>query len=432
MKDLLKRAVVLLLEKEAKLALKKYKPRIVAITGTVGKTSTKDAVYTALSRFYFTRTAKKSFNSEFGVPLTILDLPTAWSSPVGWIKNLLNGLSLILLPNAYPEWLVLEVGADKPGDIKSVTEWLKPDITVITKLSKVPVHVEAFPSVADVFEEKGNLVKALKRGGTLILNADDEDVLAYKNLSDEKVILFGNSPDADVSARGYEVLYDEDGGARGITFKVVSEEEEYPVFLEGTLGEHHAYHVLAAFAVCRALGEHLSIAAKAFKNHEPTPGRMRIIKGVKKSLILDDTYNSSPVAAVEALNTLQALPRAKRKIAVLGDMLELGKFSIDEHKKVGLLAASAADIVVTVGVRSRYTAEGALQGGMKEDRVLQFDDSYEAGDYIQNLIQEGDALLVKGSQGVRMERVVEEIMLHPEDKETLLVRQDAQWRERNK
>ena len=429
MKDQLKKIIVYLLEEEAKLVLKKYKPKIVAITGTVGKTSTKDSVYTALSRFYYVRAPKKSFNSEVGIPLTILNLPnpSKTTSVFHWTQNLLNGLILIIMPSHYPEWLVLEVGADHPGDIKSVTEWIKPDVTVITKLSKVPVHVEFFATVEDVFKEKGYLVTALKRGGTLVLNADDEDVIAYRNLSEEKTILYGLGNGSDIFAKDYEVLYNEDNLPTGFTFQVYSEGEVFPVLIKHTLGEHHMYHVLSALAVCKALGEHLSIAAKAFKHHEPTPGRMRLIEGIKNTILLDDTYNSSPVAAVEALNTLKKLTKSKRRIAVLGDMLELGRYSVDEHKKIGVLAKECADLLVTVGVRSQYTAEAALDAGMNEDNILQFDDAQEAGDYIQNILKEGDAVLIKGSQGVRMERVVEEIMKCPEDKEKLLVRQDREW-----
>lgn len=429
-KGILKQIVVRLLEEEAKLVLKKYKPKIVAITGTVGKTSTKDAIHTALSSFYFVRSSQKSFNSEFGVPLTILNLPTGWSNPIEWIKNLWEGLALIILPNHYPEWLVLEVGTDKPGDIARATSIISPDIVVVTKLAKIPVHVENFPSPEAVFEEKGKLVTALKRNGTLILNAEDEDVLKYKNLSEEKVILFGNANGSDVRMGDYEILYNEDDFPRGVTFDVQTEQGEYPVFLPGTLGAHHAMNALAASAVCVALGEHLSVATKALSRSEPTKGRMRIIEGLKDSIIIDDTYNASPVAVEEALHTLKSLTYTRRKIAVLGDMLELGRFSIDAHKQIGKKVAETADFLVTVGVRARYIAEEALNNGLPESNVLQFDAASEAGDYIQNIIQKGDAILVKGSQGVRMERVVEEIMLHPEQKEKLLVRQDVEWKKR--
>lgn len=430
MKKIFRSLVASLLEKEAIAILKKYKPKVVGITGTVGKTSTKDAVYTALCRFVSVRKTKKSYNSEFGIPLTIIGAtnPVSTTDMFAWLGVLLEGLKLILLPNHYPEWLVLEVGADHPGDIKRATRWLKPDIAIVTKLSKTPVHVEHFASPEDVFEEKGNLVRALKPGGTLILNAEDEDVLAYRNLSDEKTILFGNAAGSDLRSEHYKVVYDADGLPTGIYFDVATEEESIPVSLAGTLGEHHAFHVLAALAVTKALGENLALAAKNFRTHEPTPGRMRIIEGEKETVILDDTYNSSPVAAEEALKVLGML-EAKRKIAVLGDMLELGRYSVDAHRKAGAQASQVADILVTVGVRSRATAESALDN-MNESDVFQFDDSREAGIFLEPLIEKGDAILVKGSQGMRMERIVEEMMAHPEDKEKLLVRQDEEWQRR--
>lgn len=435
MKNTLKQIVIRLLELEARAVLKKYKPKIVAITGTVGKTSTKDAVYTALSNFYFCRKSQKSFNSEFGVPLTILGISKvdsvnlSLSSLFFWLKILLNGVDLIILPAYYPEWLILEIGADKPGDIENVTKWIKPDITIITKLSKVPVHVEFFNSPEEVFKEKGKLVEALKPGGTLILNADDEDVIAFKNLSDEKIILFGNEFEADIKGNDYEIIYDADDLPQGIGFNVIDENESHRIELLETLGAHHAYHILAALSVISALKENIGVAAKSFRKHEPTPGRMRLIQGIKGTLIIDDSYNSSPIALEEALKTLKSL-KAKRKIAILGDMLELGKFSNEAHKKAGELARDSADILVTVGLRSRATADSALDNGMDEKVVFQFDDSKEAGEFMQNIITSHDVILIKGSQGVRMEKVVEELMAEPEKKDNLLVRQYGFWKTR--
>ncbi len=435
MKNLLKQIVIKLLELEARAVLRKYKPKIVAITGTVGKTSTKDAVYTALSNFYFCRKSQKSNNSELGIPLSVLGIKNADESSVslksffGWSKNILDGLDILMLPHHYPEWLVLEVGTDRPGDIESVTKWIKPDITIVTKLSKIPVHVEFFASPEDVYIEKGKLVEATKAGGAVILNADDEDVLAYKNLSDEKIILFGNAFEADIQGSDYDVLYDADKLPCGISFKVTSDEESHRIELLETLGAHHAYHILAALAAVSALKEDIGIAARSFRKHELTPGRMRLLDGIKGSMIIDDSYNSSPIALEEALKTLKSL-KVKRKIAVLGDMLELGKYSLEAHKKAGEIAKESADILITVGLRSRATAEYAIDSGMDEEGVFQFDDSNEAGKFIQNIIKKGDVILVKGSQGVRMEKTVEEIMLDPENKEDLLVRQYGFWKYR--
>ena len=157
---------------------------------------------------------------------------------------------------------------------------------------------------------------------------------------------------------------------------------------------------------------------------------MNIIEGNRNSVIIDDTYNSSPVALNEALETLKTLDKVRYKIAVLGDMLELGKFTTEEHKKAGKKVADIADILVTVGLRSQSIAEGALDAGMSEKNIFQFENSREAGKFVDSILEAGDIVLVKGSQGTRMEKTVEEIMAHPEDKEKLLVRQDPDWKKR--
>ena len=156
-------------------------------------------------------------------------------------------------------------------------------------------------------------------------------------------------------------------------------------------------------------------------------GRMRLIEGIKSTTIIDDTYNSSPVAAEQALQTLNEVRYANRKIAVLGDMLELGRFSSEEHEKIGHLVAKTASMLITVGVRARKFAEGALDMGMDESVILQYEDAAQAGRELQGLLQAGDVVLVKGSQGIRLERLVEEIMAHPDQSAELLVRQDEEW-----
>jgi UDP-N-acetylmuramoyl-tripeptide--D-alanyl-D-alanine ligase len=166
---------------------------------------------------------------------------------------------------------------------------------------------------------------------------------------------------------------------------------------------------------------------EALKHHKTPRGRMKLIPGLKDTLLIDDTYNSSPIAVHAALESLQKLKQLGRKIAVLGDMMELGQYSVEEHKNVGKAAAAMVDILVTVGVRSRGTAEAALDAGMSELNILQFDTSQEAGKYLESVIKPGDIILIKGSQSIRMERTVYEIMSNPEESRNLLVRQDKQW-----
>ncbi len=430
MKSILKLVIVSVLTWEAKLVLKKYKPKVVAVTGSVGKTSTKDAIFSVLSEFYFVRKSQKSFNSELGVPLTILGCGTGWNSPLLWFKNILEGLALIMLPNLYPKWLVLEVGADRPGDIETITKWIKPDITVVSKLSKVPVHVEFFASPEDVYREKGYLVSALKIDGVLILNSDDEDVLSFRSLVDNKTLLYGTGNGADIVGSQYHIAYDEVNGKKvpiGVSFRVAYKDEIKDVTLLGGIGVQQMYPALASIAVALALDLPFEDIVRALRNHEPSKGRMRLIDGIKQSLIIDDSYNSSPVALEEALNTLRLIETDGRKIAVLGDMLELGIYSTEEHKKAGHLVAHSADVLVTVGIRARTIADGALDAGVDESNIFQYEDSRIAGKDLEIMMREGDVVLMKGSQGIRIEKAVEEVMADPLSKESLLVRQDVEW-----
>jgi UDP-N-acetylmuramoyl-tripeptide--D-alanyl-D-alanine ligase len=428
MKELLKKTIAKTLELEARAILKKYKPRIIAVTGSVGKTSTKDAIYAVISKSFYARKSEKSFNSDIGVPLTILGCNNAWSDPVKWLLNIWQGLSYIIFKKSYPEWLVLEVGADRPGDIKKISQWLSPDVVVVTKFSKVPVHIEYFKSKEEVVAEKGNLVDALKHDGILILNSDDEDVFAFKNKTQNKIITYGMMGDAEVRATNYSIYYSEESGEPfGVHFKVEYAGNCLPVKIIGTLGMNNIYSCLGALAVGINLGLNLVEAIENLANYIPSKARMNVIKGIKRSTIIDDTYNSSPVALTSALETLRSLKTKHRRIAILGDMMELGKHTSDAHREAGVLAATACDILVTVGLRSRALAESAIDSGLDEDSVLQFDNSVEAGKYIKEIIKEGDIILVKGSQSTRMEKVVYEIMAEPERAAELLVRQEEEW-----
>ncbi|MFA6552267.1 MAG: UDP-N-acetylmuramoyl-tripeptide--D-alanyl-D-alanine ligase [Candidatus Paceibacterota bacterium] len=431
MKNVLKKIVAYIITLEARAVLKKHNPKIVAITGSVGKTSTKDAVFAVLSSTFYTRKSEKSFNSEIGIPLTILGLPNGWNNPFIWLKNIIKGLMTVLLPEHYPKWLVLEVGADRPNDIGKICRWLKPDSVVVTRFGNIPVHVEFFPSIESLIVEKRKLVEALKDRGTLILNRDDEKTMSFAGFGRQALLMtYGAEGGADINASNYEILTEKQGRRNvpcGISFKVNYKGSCIPVSLRGTLGFQHLYPVLAAFTV--GISEEINLVAisEALSSYSTPPGRMKLVAGVKNTLIIDDTYNSSPVALAEALKVLGSIKNRSRKIAVLGDMLELGKYSVDEHSNAGKLAALNADVLFTVGVRGRGIAEGAINGGMSEQNIFQFDDSRECGKQVELFIKEGDIILVKGSQGVRMEKVVEEIMADPEKKKELLVRQEREW-----
>lgn len=421
MKSLLKKIIIYILEIESRTILKKYNPHIIAITGSVGKTSTKDAIYTVLaSSTRFVRKSQKSFNSEIGVPLTILGCENGWSSPLLWLGNILHGLELIIFKSKYPDTLVLEVGADHPGDIAHLTRWLKPDVVVVTKVSAVPVHVEFFPSREALLAEKAKLVEALKPTGTLILSYDDTDVRALADSKSQTCLTYGMAFASTVSVSNENILYEEKEGIRipsGMSFKLKYGNNSIPLIASGVLGIQQVYPFLAATAVGISLGMLITDIVTALGKHIPPAGRMNIIPGIKDSVLIDDTYNSSPDALREALLTLGKVECTGKKIAVLGDMLELGTYSIEEHKKAGELARQIASVVVTVGQRSRGMGEG----------IISFNSSSDAGEYVRGIIARGDVVLVKGSQSMRMERVVKVLLRDPEKAKALLVRQDDEW-----
>ncbi len=429
MKSFFKSIIVAILTFEAKLVLRKYHPKIIAITGSVGKTSTKDALYTVLATTFHVRKSQKSFNSEIGVPLTILGAPNPWSSIFGWIRTFGKGLGVLLFWRPYPEWLVLEVGVDRPGDIRHLTRWLTPNIVVVTSIPDVPVHVEYFDSPDELAEEKATLVDALADDGLLILNADDRRTCALSDRFRGQSVTYGFGRDAHVRAIQYKPFYKKGlpGIPEGVAVRVSIAGKTIPVEIHGGVGRTHVYPMLAATAFGAYCEIPLLTIAESFEHHETPPGRMRILAGIKNTAIIDDTYNSSPIAVEEALITLKELVPRGRRIAVFGDMLELGRFAVEAHKKLGTFAQSHTDMLVTVGLRARLIAEGALAAGMDEKNILQFDEAREAGKYLQNEVAPGDMILVKGSQSMRMERVVEEIMAYPERKTELLVRQDDEW-----
>jgi UDP-N-acetylmuramyl pentapeptide synthase len=299
--------------------------------------------------------------------------------------------------------------------------------------------VEYFPSPEALIEEKASLIPSLKKDGLLVLNRDDEKVLALETRWKGKTATFGFEEGANVRASNIAPLYGEDDLDRkipaGMMFRVDTDGKTFPVRLQGTLGKATVYAASAALAVGINTGINAVKISEALEEVVPPPGRMRIIPGIKKTFIIDDSYNASPVAMQSALETLRDLGTYGRKIAVLGDMLELGKYSTDEHKKVGAFAGAFCTILVTVGIRARYIAEGALNAGMSEKNIYQFENSREAGKYLEKILEEGDVVLIKGSQGsgaqsIRMERAVEEIMAQPERAGELLVRQGEEWEKR--
>ncbi len=426
-KDIFKKIIIYILRALSKLVLLKYKPRVVAITGSVGKTSTKDAVYAVISDIAYVRKSHKSFNSEIGLPLTILGCPNGWSDPVVWVKNIWKGIKLVALPSQYPKWLILEVGIGKPGDMKRVVSWLKTDAVIVTAIGETPAHIEFFNSRKSLIEEKALLIKTLKKGGILVLNADDEAVLDMKNKTKHKFITYGFKEDANFRGLEDNIFYDDKNYPKGIIYRVDEDGKSMPVVVEGVFGKNHIYASLGALALASGLKFNILDAINRLKKYDVPPGRMRLLKGINESLIIDDTYNSSPYACESGLKTLHEVKNMGRRIAVLGDMLELGKYTKTAHENIGKIAKENADVLVVVGQRAVSIKTGALDSGMDSERIFDFANSYQAGEFLKDFIKKDDLVFVKGSQGMRMERAVEQIMKDQDLKLELLVRQDPEW-----
>lgn len=427
MKKIFKKIVVTIITFEAKMLLRRTNPHIIAVTGSVGKTSVKDAIYEVLKGSMHTRKSEKSFNSDIGVPLSVLGLRNGWSNPFIWLKNIFDGAVLAFHPGDYPKVLVLEMGVDRPGDMERLTEWIRPDIVVLTRLPDIPVHVEFFDTPEAIILEKQKLVEALKPDGVLVYNQDDEKVTEIAEGLLQPSVGFSRYSLSPFTASGDNIVY-ENGTAVGFEFTLTHLNQAVRMRVNGSLGIQHAYNYAAAAAVASVFSIDIEKVAEALSGHVPPPGRMRLLPGIKGSLIIDDTYNSSPVASERSLQTLSELKGVKRRIAILGDMMELGQFSIKEHQRIGTLTAKSADILMTIGIRARGFAQGALESGMSEKNIFQYDDPMQAGRELQTFLKEGDVVLVKGSQSIRAERLVEEVMAEPERAEELLVRQGEAWK----
>jgi UDP-N-acetylmuramoyl-tripeptide--D-alanyl-D-alanine ligase len=404
----------------------RFKPKVIAITGSVGKTSAKEAAFAVLKNHRRIRKSEGNLNNELGVPLTIIG---GWSeeelklvnrdTPAGkkklkklifWLKVIISALFrvIFLRGSAYPQVLILEYAADRPGDIKKLLGIAKPHIGIITVVGEIPVHVEFFSGPEAVAREKSRLIEYLPANGFAILNFDNEIVMNMKERTRAKVITFGFGEGADVKISALE-NHIENGRSSGIYFKLEYAGSFVPVVLKNTFGKAPAYAAAAAACVGLIFDLNLVEISEALSlNYKPAKGRINLINGVKDTYIIDDAYNASPISMAEALETLKSLP-AKRKVAVLGDMLELGKYSIEAHESIGQLAGKIVDVLITVGPRAKFIAQSAESAGLAQSKILSFDTAAEAALAVQGLIKKGDLVLIKASRGIGLDKVVEEI-----------------------
>lgn len=416
----------------AKKILHRYAPTIIGVTGSVGKTTTKEMIVAVLSARMRVRGTIKSYNNELGLPLSIIGASTPGRSLLGWIRTIARAYRISWSHDpTFPQVLVLEMGADHPGDISHLMAIAPPTIGVLTAVA--PAHLAFYASVEAIADEKSTLIKALPRHGVAVLNTDDDRVWASRTLTDAPAIGVGFGENAAVRAVHVEDFLNTNaessmlGGIRGT---LVADGKQQPFIIPHVLGKPQVRALLSAAAIGLYYGMSLEDIIESVKKYIPPPGRMRLLPGIKKTIIIDDSYNASPVSMKSALETLTRVVEDEHVVryAVLGDMRELGNSSPAYHAEIGQLVPRAADVLITVGVETLALGTAAVAAGLPKDAWIQAKDATEAGKILQDRIQSGDVILFKGSQNtIRLERAIKEIMAEPLRAKELLVRQSAEW-----
>ena len=357
---------------------------VVGITGSIGKTSTKEVVAAVLSGRFRTYRSPGNLNNEIGLPLSLLEV-----SP-------------------RDEVAVLEMGgAYAFGELALLADIARPSVAVVTNV--YPVHLERMGTIEAIAQTKSELVAALEASGVAVLNGDDSRVRAMAGQTPARVITYGLGNDNDVWAD--EVVTD---GLKGTRFWLHLDGDRYKVRVP-LIGGHAVQLALAAFAVGHGLGLHISEMLPGFDNQD-VQVRLLIMAGPNGSQVIDDTYNASPPSVLSAIGLLDEL-RATRAIAVLGDMRELGDLTDEEHRVVGRRAAEVADLVITFGELARIIAEEVIAvvttGDGPKTAVRSFDEDQRDDliAYLKGELREGDVVLLKGSRGLRMETIVSAITL---------------------
>lgn len=416
----------------AKAILAKYQPEVIGVTGSVGKTGAKEAIFTVLNANFKVRQSIKNYNNEVGLPLTVIGAESPLKSLPGWLRVFLKAAKLLFKNDKnYPEILILEMAADQPGDLNYLTDLAACKIGLITSIGDS--HLENFKNLENIKQEKATLIRKLDKAGWAILNIDNDNVRAVSGETKAKIISYGINKEADIKAQEIRLKFPlayEAGKEFGISFKLINGGSATPVFLPNIISRSGVYAGLAAAAVGIIKGLNLIEISQALKKYNSPNGRMKFLPGIKKTYIVDDTYNASPASSALALETLGSIPKpgSENKYAILGDMLELGSFSEAGHQAVGrAVVKNRIDKLIVVGERSRDIARGAKAAGMKDDDIFHFATTGEAGKFIQARIKTGDLVLIKGSQGARMEKIVKAIMAEPLRAGELLVRQGKEW-----
>lgn len=354
---------------------------VVGVTGSVGKTTTKEMVAAVLQQRWKTLKSEGNFNNELGLPLTVFKLDSTY------------------------EAAVLEMGMRGAGQIRALARIARPTAGVITNVGET--HIEILGSVEAIAAAKAELVEAIPSDGVVALNGDDPLVAGMSNLASGRVILYGRGANGrrnDIGATNVKTL-----GLEGLRFELVgalSGEIHVPL-----PGEHNVLNALGAIAVAWGLGLTIEDFRQGLLAYKAAPHRLALVNGAGGQHVIDDTYNANPASMRATLRLLGETPCTGRRVAVLGDMLELGSRASEAHREVGAAAVeSGVGVLVAYGPLSGYVAEGARSAGMDPANIHALQDKERVFERVLGQSGPGDVVLVKGSRGMRMEEVVEALV----------------------
>ncbi|NLJ61397.1 MAG: UDP-N-acetylmuramoyl-tripeptide--D-alanyl-D-alanine ligase [Firmicutes bacterium] len=348
---------------------------VVAVTGSTGKTSTKDMIYSIFARRMETTRTYQNFNNEIGVALTLLGL------------------------EKYHEACIVELAMRAPGEIRELSEIVRPDMGVITNVGES--HIELLGSLDNIAKAKSELIEVLGEDGVAVLNGDCPHTAKMKDMVQGRAVLFGLEDSNE--ARGKDMV---NLGKDGTQFTVEYGRRSFPVHVP-VPGIHNVYNALAAAAVALVSGLDTRAITEGLANLELTFQRMDIQEAPSGFTLIDDTYNASPSSVNAALHVLEDIRGTKRRaIAVLGDMLELGHIAETAHRNIGkAVIERSVDVLITVGDLARLTGQEAVRLGMNRDTVFAFNEKSQAIDTLRKLVSPGDVILVKGSRSMEMEEI---------------------------
>lgn len=422
----MKKIIQKLLASFSRAIIKKYKVKIIGITGSVGKTSTKEMLALVLSEKFRLASTIGNYNNEFGLPLSIIGKKSPKKNIFAWLNVFFRALRLVLFKDKnYPELLILEMGIDREGDMDYLLSIVSPDISILTNISHS--HIEYLGSLEKIKKEKVKLLQGVKKDGVAIFNFDNKYLKDLKNDLKSKSFSYGLEEGADFLAKDINLKFPENFSGRedfGLSFKLEQGGSILPIFLPRAISPSQVYSALVSLLTASILGINPIEASNAFKKLKGFPGRMNVLSGIKNSIIIDDTYNASPESAFNALKSLAKINLAPgaRKILVFGDMLELGHYSEEGHRLVGEKAVSSGiDLIFTVGERARDIGRGAIAAGFIKDNVFSFAKKEELLSLLKDRVATGDLLLFKGSRGAHMEELLKEFISEVDLTNDLLV-----------